>query len=53
MTRVVLDTNVYLSALFWKGTPFRLFQKVLAGKVENYISAEIIEEINDRLANKF
>ena len=53
MTKVVLDTNIFISALFWKGAPYNIFQKVINNKIENFISPEILKEIKEKLLNKF
>lgn len=53
MTKVVFDTNVYISALFWRGVPFHLFQKFLRGEISNYISPQILKEIDEKLSKKF
>lgn len=38
MTKVVLDTNIFISALFWKGLPYRVFKMSLKGEILNFIS---------------
>lgn len=53
MTKVVLDTNVFISALFWKGIPYQIFKKILRGMILNFISPKILEEIKERLLYKF
>lgn len=53
MIKIVLDTNVYLSALFWKGAPYQIFKKVLDGTILNFTSPQILEEIKGRLLDKF
>lgn len=53
MIKVVLDTNVFISALFWKGAPYRIFRKILEGAVLNFTSPQILEEIKNRLLEKF
>ncbi len=53
MTRIVFDTNVYLSALFWKGIPFQLFQKSLRGEISSYTSRPILKEVEEKLLGKF
>lgn len=51
--KVVLDTNVFISALFWKGSPYQIFKEVLKGVILNFTSPEILEEIKKRLLDKF
>lgn len=43
--KVVLDTNVYVSALGWRGKEHRIFRKCVAGEVALYLSYEILQEI--------
>ncbi len=46
-TKVVLDTNILVSALGWlKGNPHRILQKVIAGEIELFISHEQFEELS-------
>jgi len=42
--RIVLDTNVLISALGWQGNEYIIFQKCVRGELTLIISAEIIEE---------
>jgi putative PIN family toxin of toxin-antitoxin system len=53
MIKVVLDNNVYISALFWKGAPYQIFKKVLEGTILNFISPQILEELKEKLLEKF
>ena len=48
MIKVVLDTNVYISALFWKGAPYQIFKKILTGDILNFTSPEILKEIKEK-----
>ncbi len=48
-TKVVLDTNVYVSAFGWGGKPDDCFQLVINGEVGNYVSPKILDEISDVL----
>lgn len=43
--RVVLDTNVVVSALLWGGTPYRLLQSATAGDIELYTSPALLAEL--------
>ncbi len=45
MKKIVLDTNVYISAFAFGGEPRRVIEVVLAGKAVNYISNQIIDEL--------
>ena len=44
MKRIVLDTNITISALFWKGYPRAVYDLVKEGKVTLLSSAKIEEE---------
>ncbi len=43
--RAVLDTNVFISGLFWRGNPFRCIQAAEAGLYELISADEILEEL--------
>lgn len=47
--RVVLDTNVLISALIWGGKPFTLLQLATEGTILLYTSPALIEELSDVL----
>lgn len=51
--RVVLDTNVLVSALLWRGAPHRCLAAVQAGLAELVISPPILEELRTVLVTKF
>ena len=53
MIKAVLDTNVFISALFWTGSPHNVLEKTLEGGFILVISGAILEEIEERLLNKF
>ena len=42
--RIVLDTNVFVSAVFFGGNPARILEGWRDGRVELVLSAEILEE---------
>lgn len=50
--RVVLDTNIIISALMFGGKPEQVYQKILNGECDAYISREIFEEIAGVLSRK-
>lgn len=50
---VVFDTNIYISALFWKGPSYRLVQRALDGHLHVNISASILDEIDTVLERDF
>ena len=47
--RVVLDTNVVVSALIWGGVPGRLVQTVIDGEIELASSPALMAELRDVL----
>ena len=51
--RNVLDTNVYISALFWKGSPHDLFERIIDVDFLNFISPQILDEVENKLLDKF
>ena len=53
---VVLDTNVFVSAVFFGGVPGRILEAWRDGKVEIVLSREIVEEyvrVGEELADRF
>ena len=51
--RVVLDTNILVSALLWRGAPHRCLLAVQAGLADLVISPPILEELRTVLVTKF
>ena len=53
--RLTLDTNVVLSALLWRGTPYRLLDaaRQSAQLVQMYSSLPLLEELADVLGRPF
>ena len=48
--RIVLDTNVVLSALLWRGTPYRLLDAIQQrSSTQLYSSTALLEELTDVL----
>ena len=47
--RLVLDTNIVISALLWRGDPYRLLQLGVAGEFEMLTSPVLIAELADVL----
>lgn len=48
--RIVLDTNVVMSALLWRGTPHQLLQAIgQQPRVQLFTSAALLEELADVL----
>lgn len=48
--KVVLDTNVVVSALIWGGTPFKLLQAAIDGDITVYTSPTLLTELDEVLA---
>lgn len=53
MIKVVLDTNILISSLFWKGPPRSTVDLAIAGKVLSITSPEILEELESVLYEDF
>jgi probable toxin-antitoxin system toxin component, PIN family len=53
MLRVVVDTNVYISAIFWGGNPRHIIDLGRDGKIQTFTSENIEQEISDKLMTKF
>lgn len=53
MIKVVPDTNIIISAIFWKGNEYRLIRKGLKGQCVLILSLPIIEETVKKLKEKF
>ena len=45
-TRVVLDTNILISALGWGGKPERCLELVFEGEVDAYATQDMISELS-------
>ena len=55
--RVVLDTNVVVAGLLWRGKPYELLGRAIDGKMRCFASAPLIEELErvlgyDKLAKR-
>ena len=50
MLRILLDTNIYISAILFKGKPRQILQELVVEKVTGYISNEILKELEDTLS---
>ncbi len=51
--RVILDTNIYISAILFGGTPEKVLSLARSGTVEVFISQQILDEILRVLRIKF
>lgn len=50
--RTVVDTNVVVSALLWRGTPHKLFSLVESEDILLFTSRELVSELTDVLARR-
>lgn len=53
MIRLVPNTNIIISSVFWRGNPFEVIRRGILGEYQLVISAEILDEVVDKLRNKF
>ncbi|MBI2499544.1 putative toxin-antitoxin system toxin component, PIN family [Candidatus Woesearchaeota archaeon] len=53
MIRVLPDTNIIISSVFWSGKPYEVIRKGILGEYQLVISVEILDEVVDKLRNKF
>ena len=51
--RAVLDTNVLISGLLWRGAPHECRLSAEAGLYELVLAESIFKELRDKLINKF
>lgn len=51
MIRIVADTNLLISSIFWDGAPYRIVQHAIDGKLEIVVSALILNEVRRVLTN--
>jgi putative PIN family toxin of toxin-antitoxin system len=54
--KVILDTNVFVSGVFFSGPPFEILSAWRKGQVQLVISPEILEEyyrVGERLSERF
>ncbi|GMO19005.1 MAG: putative toxin-antitoxin system toxin component, PIN family [Spirochaetaceae bacterium] len=45
--KIVLDANVFISSFFWGGNPRKIFERIIAGTDELFVTKEILDEIED------
>ena len=50
---VVLDTNILISSIFWRGNPYKVVLNVLKKKYSLCLSNEILDELEEKLRIKF
>jgi putative PIN family toxin of toxin-antitoxin system len=53
LARVVFDTNIFASAHFWKGPPYRCLLAVEAGLAILVLCEPILSELGEKLVTKF
>ncbi len=51
--KVVIDTNIYISAIFWGGKPRKIIDSGREEKILIFTSIEIEDEIAGKLSKKF
>ena len=50
MLRILLDTNVYISAILFKGKPRQILQELVDERVTAFTSNEILKELEETLS---
>lgn len=53
MIRIVVDTNILVSASFWKGNPYKIVQLAAQGKIQIYSSGAVLNEYANALKRDF
>lgn len=53
MIKVVIDTNIFISSIFWKGEPRRIIDLAVSNKIKSITSPDIFSEIEDVLFRDF
>lgn len=53
MLKIVIDTNIYISAIFWGGKPRDVIDLGRDNNVRIFTSSEIVNEISEKLRMKF
>jgi putative PIN family toxin of toxin-antitoxin system len=51
--KIVIDTNIYISAIFWGGKPREIVDLGRDEKIPIFTSSEIENEIAEKLRTKF
>ena len=51
--KIVIDTNIYISAIFWGGKPRSVVDLGRNGQISIFTSSQIEKEINKKLKTKF
>ncbi len=50
MIRILLDTNVYISAILFNGKPRLILEDIIEERVNAYISNDILKELEETLS---
>ena len=45
--KIVVDANIFVSSFFWGGNPRKIFERIIAGLDELYITQEILDEVKN------
>lgn len=53
MIRVVVDTNIIISSIFWRGRPYEVVRRGLLKRYQLVTSTVILDEVAGKLRNKF
>lgn len=53
MLRIVPDTNIFISSIFWKGNPNKIIVAASEGKTKVLTSMKVIEELRTALGRDF
>lgn len=53
MIRIVPDTNIIISSVFWQGKPHEVIRRGILGEYHLVLSTEILDEVVDKLKHKF
>jgi putative PIN family toxin of toxin-antitoxin system len=53
LLKIVIDTNIYISAIFWGGKPREVIDLGRDNSVRIFTSSEIVNEISEKLRLKF
>lgn len=51
--KIVLDTNIFVSAIFWKGIPYKIVRKAASNELVVFASGHILNELQTVLARDF
>lgn len=53
MLKVIFDTNIFISALHWTGTPWKIYERWLNAEFHLVTSKEILSELSRVLEDEF